>query len=197
MAWKRGFTLIETLIAISLSALLLTVVYWTYFSINRSIDIASEGQEALETARILNDLLKQDLRGVIFPKYPLVAKTTTTEGKSLGDISFVTTSHLGPSPTGITKVGYSLVKDKDGLVILLRKETKNLTAELDQVDGAELTRIVSSMEFSFYNGTEWVGQWDSRITNSIPKQIKVNFEVTDAKGKPRTFTTNETIASSL
>jgi len=49
-----GFTLIEVLLALALSALLLTTVYWTYFSINRSIDAATEGHEAMETGKALS-----------------------------------------------------------------------------------------------------------------------------------------------
>ena len=59
-----GFTVIEIIIAVALSALLLTVVYYTYFSIDRSIGAATEDQDALETGRILSELIKKDIRGI-------------------------------------------------------------------------------------------------------------------------------------
>ena len=59
-----GFTVIEIIIAVALSALLLTVVYYTYFSIDRSIGAATEDQDAFETGRILSELIKKDIRGI-------------------------------------------------------------------------------------------------------------------------------------
>jgi len=39
--------------------------------------------------------------------------------------------------------------------------------------------MVSSFQLSFYNGTEWVDQWDSRSTGKLPKQVRITLEMSD------------------
>ena len=194
---ESGFTLIEIMLAISLAALLLTAVYWTYFSINRSIEIASEGQESFEAGRILLDLVKKDIRGVVSGKYPLVGKTETIEGVVMGEISFVTTSHLGAGPLTVRKVGYALIKDERGEKVLIRKESGNLKGEMEDAAVAELSRLVKSFDLAFYNGTEWVNQWDSAANNSLPRQIRIIFDMLEGRGSTRTFRADEVIPNAL
>ncbi len=74
-----AFTLVEVVLAVALSALLLTIVYWTYFSINRSIDAATENQDALDTGRTLSELIKRDIRAISPAQYPLVGKNNVIE----------------------------------------------------------------------------------------------------------------------
>ena len=192
-----GFTLIEVLLAISLSALLLTTVYWTYFSIYRSIEVVTEGQEVFEAGRTLVELVKKDIRGMVPGKYPLVCKTETVEGAVLGDISFVTTSRLGTGPLTLRKVGYTLIRTDQGEKLLVRRESRDLKAEITDGTGTELSRLVASFDIGFYNGTEWVNQWDSGVTNTLPKQIRLTFDFVEGKGRVRTFYADEVIASTL
>jgi general secretion pathway protein J len=197
-AGNRGFTLVEVLLAMSLSALLLTAVYWTYFSINRSIDAASEGQEALETGRMLCELIKKDIRGVSAARYPVVGKSDIVEGRSLGEIEFVTTAGLETDRLKLRRVGYALITDDKDRMILIRKESKDLNNPLDETAKVfEVSRIISSFHLEFFNGTEWVAKWDSGSSATLPKQIRVTVDVVDAKGENRKFTAEESVQSSL
>jgi hypothetical protein len=180
-----------------LSALLLTTVYWTYFSIYRSIEVVTEGQEVFEAGRTLVELVKKDIRGMVPGKYPLVGKTETVEGAVLGDISFVTTSRLGTGPLTLRKVGYTLIRTDQGEKLLIRRESRDLKAEITDGTGTELSRLVASFDIGFYNGTEWMNQWDSGVTNTLPKQIRLTFDFVEGKGRVRTFYADEVIASTL
>ncbi len=193
---NRGFTLVEILLAVALSALLMTIVYWTYFSINKSIDAATENQEALETGRILTELIKRDIRGISPARFRLAGKTEIVEGRAFGDMEFVTTAVLDGDPVRLRKVGYSLVANEKGERIFIRRESRNLDDTLnDTAKSFELSRIVNGFRVEFYNGTQWVATWDSGGGGNAPKQIRVTIDVTDAKGKTRTFTAEESIQS--
>jgi len=195
---NAGFTLVEVLLALALSALLLATVYWTYFSINRSIDAATEGQEAMETGRSLLELLKRDLRGIPAARLPFHASNEEIDGQKAAAIDFATTAYLGPDPHQLTRVGYSLVQDEDGKKILVRKQTKNLRDEVVEFEiKAEISRIISTFALDFYDGSEWVDNWDSKARGSLPKQVRITLDVLDRKGRTRTFTSEESIPGAL
>lgn len=195
---NSGFTLIEILLALALSALLLTTVYWTYFSINRSIDAATEGHDAMDTGRGLIELLKRDVRGITVAKFPLVATIEEIDGQKVGAIEFATTSHLGQSTHRLTRVGYALVQDSNGKKILVRRQTKDLRDEVVEFDmTSELSDIVSGFSLGFYDGTDWVDSWDSKTRNGLPKQVRITLDISDRKGKTKTFTTEESIPGAL
>jgi general secretion pathway protein J len=195
---SSGFTLIEVLLALALSALLLTTVYWTYFSISRSIDAATEGHDAMETGRGLIELLKRDVRGITLAKFPLVATIDEIDGQKVGAIEFTTTAHLGQDTRQLTRVGYALVQDSNGKKILVRRQTKNLRDEVVEFDmTSELSDIVSGFSLGFYDGTDWVDNWDSKTRNGLPKQVRITLDISDRRGKTKTFTTEESIPGAL
>lgn len=195
---NSGFTLIEVLLALALSALLLTTVYWTYFSINRSIDAATEGHEAMETGRSLIELLKRDIRGISAVKFPLVAANEEIQGQKAGTIDFATTAHLGPEIHQISRVGYALIQDPDGKRILIRRQTRNLRDEVVDFEMiSQLSEIVNSFSLDFYDGADWVDNWDSKAKGALPKQVRITLDISDRKGKTRTFTAEETIPGAL
>jgi general secretion pathway protein J len=195
---NSGFTLIEVLLALALSALLLTAVYWTYFSINRSIDAGTEGHEAMETGRNLIELLKRDIRGMTVAKFPLTAVTEEMDGQKAGAIDFVTTAQVGRDTHQLSRVGYALLKDPDGKKILIRKQTRNLRDDVVEYEmTAELSTIVNSFSFGFYDGTDWVDSWDSKAKGALPKQVRITLDISDRKGRTRTFTAEENIPGAL
>ncbi|HAR96188.1 MAG TPA: hypothetical protein DCR97_09530 [Deltaproteobacteria bacterium] len=195
---SSGFTLIEVLLALALSALLLTTVYWTYFSIDRSIDAATEGHDAMETGRGLIELLKQDVRGITLARFPFVATIEEIDGQQVGAIEFTTTSHLGQDTHQLTRVGYALVQDSNGKKTLVRRQTRNLRDDVVEFDmTSELSTIVTGFSLGFYDGTDWVESWDSKARNGLPKQVRFTLDISDRKGGTRTFTTEETIPGAL
>ncbi len=192
----EGFTLVEFLIAIALSALLLTAVYFTYFSINRSIDAATENQETLETGRILSELIKKDVRGIRAGQFPVIGKNEVMEGYSAGRLEFVTTARLTGDRAGLRRIGYALIVNDKNDRILLRKESTDLNNPLDATAKAfEVSRIVTGFQLEFYNGTDWVAEWDSTATGQAPKEIRVTIDVVDTKGNNKRFTAEESIQS--
>jgi len=104
----NGFTLLEVIISIAIASFLLLTLYFTFFSINRSINAATEGQEALETGRLLLEMIKQDLRGISpNPKHQFISKLPKADEKEPDSrIDFVTTSCMGSNPFGLSGLFY-------------------------------------------------------------------------------------------
>lgn len=195
---NRGFTLIEMLLAIALSALLLVTVYSTYFSIARSIDATSGTQELLETGRILLEMLKRDIRGIAGVRFPLISTVHEMDGKLVSDIVFVTSAPSATNPFQWSKVGYALIQDQLGHRIFLKKEARKPSDDLDQLGKVfEISRLVSSFRLTFFDGTEWAEQWDSRSTGKLPKQVRITVEISDDNKNVQTFTAEEGIPSAI
>jgi type II secretion system protein J len=197
MVWGNtsGVTLLEMILAVALSAFLLIIAYSTYFGINRSIDLASEEQELLETGRILVELLRHDLRGVVgSQKYPLKSEVIDIANETASNIEFVTSSSLNRNPMGLSKVGYELRKTKEGEKILVRMETGELKGDLKKVGtGFEVSRIITNFDLSFYDGTNWTDTWGESTEGKLPRQVKITVSMKDGKGKTRTFVAEEAI----
>jgi type II secretion system protein J len=199
MRWRRdGFTLIEVVLAVALSALLLTIVYWTYFNIDRSIRAATEGQDALETGRMLTEMIKKDIRGMITDRFSFTAKNQTVDGLSLGQMEFVTTAGFHTERMSLGRIGYELIINDKGDKILVRKESTDVNDPLDSTATVyELSRIVRGFKLEFYNGTDWTQTWDSDVAGSLPKQVRVTVDISDTKGNDKRFAAEESIQSAI
>ena len=196
-----GFTLLEVIISTALSSLLLLAIYFTYFGINRAVNTASEGQEVLETGRILMELIKQDLRGIVPPpKSEFVGKIEDKEKEgSSHRMDFTTTSAMGGNKFGLSVVGYFIynIPDKNKK-IFIRRESKDIKNEL--LEGGinyELSKMIISFKLAFYNGEDWVEEWDSRALGKMPKQVRISITVKDENGFSKEFTSDEVIPSAL
>lgn len=198
---NRGFTLLEVILSIALSSLIILTVYFTYFGVNKSIDAASEGQDVLEAGRILMELIKQDIRGISPPpRAQLISKIEDKETEDPSHrIDFITTSVMGRNAFGLSEVGYFIYnipekKEK----IFVRRESKEVKD--DPTEGGinfELSRMITSFKLSFYDGENWVDEWDSRSASKMPKQVRIMLKIKDDKGFTKDFVTDEVVPSAL
>ncbi len=192
---EKGVTLLELLLAVGLSAFILMIAYTTYFGINRTIDAASEEQELLETGRILVELLKHDLRGVVSSqKYPLKGEIVEVGTEAASRIEFVTSTALGKNPTGLSRVAYELIKTLEGDKVFIRMEARDLKADLKKTGTVfEVSRIITGFDLSYYDGTSWLDAWGESTEGKLPRQVKITVNMKDGKGKTKAFVSEETL----
>ena len=121
-ALEKGFTLVEVVLAVALSALLLTIVYSTYVSISRSIVAATESQDALDTGRALTELLKRDIRAMSTNMIkPLHRRGHRgSDGRRFCDLEFVTNALSPTDPLRLRRVEYSVVVVGNNEKVLVR-----------------------------------------------------------------------------
>jgi type II secretion system protein J len=196
---EKGFTLIEVIIAAGLSALLLVVLYSTYFGISKAVEAAARGQEIRETERILIELLKRDLRGIpVDARYPFVSQVKEMDNELSSTLEFASTSFLGRNSYGINKVGYMLIKTDEGDKVFVRQEVDDPREDLTK-NGAtfELSRLITSFRLSFYDGMEWVEKWDTKAAARLPRQVRITMTLDDGKGNTRTVVTDEAFPGAL
>lgn len=177
----RGFTLVELLVAVALSAVLVLVLYSTFFTVIRAGESGSEGFTDLVRTSRLFDRLTRDVHAAF---YRPTLEATSFKGGIKGSssaLSFTTLtrpaySERAPS-SGVVEVSYFLESGPDGTDLI--REVKNVftgtSVKVAAVEGVE------GFEASYYNGLEWSKAWDTGLEGDIPVAVKV--EVTLASGE--------------
>jgi type II secretion system protein J len=193
-AARRGFTLIEVLLALGVLAILMVAVHAIFHS---ALQLRNKTDQVFEDALPLEHTLavmERDLANLTLPGGTLSGafQTTPTVGTAQGSAqgstqgAAVSLGHSGQQcgPTFYTasgtlnddlpwsemrKVAYYLVPGSNGGagLDLVRSVTRNLLPVLqEEYTDQRLMGGVSSLAFQFYNGTQWVDTWDSTTPDS-------------------------------
>lgn len=193
---EKGFTLLEIIISIGLSAFLLSIAYSTYFGINKSISATAEEQAAIETGRMMLALIRRDLQGVLCnDRYPLRGQTEERENDTNARIEFITASSFTEEHPRLNRVMYALIPISEDRSAMIRLASRNLTADLlKEGSSFEVSRNIANFSVEFYDGSEWFLQWDSGKEGKVPHYVRLTVEIKDLKGKLKTFVSEESMA---
>jgi prepilin-type N-terminal cleavage/methylation domain-containing protein len=196
---RRGFTLLELLVAMSLMVVVASCLYTALYTGFRAYRSAQAAVNPTSTAINVIELLKQDIRGVLPPGGTLAGAFIGTDSAGLkgvdtDSLEFYTThvyvddTQLTGSTTntplvgGIGKIGLLLEEDsetKDGTYLLLRQVTTDLLAPKEMEPQEQiLCRSVASLNFRYFDGSNWLDEWDSTAdANSLPLAVEIDLEV--------------------
>jgi hypothetical protein len=190
MGRPLAFTLLELLVAMTLMVVAASCLYTALYTGFRAQRSAQAAVEPTATAINAIELVKQDLCGVLPPGSALAGAFVGTDaagikGVEADSLSFYTT-HIYPGAEqpagGLGQMELLLEEDSesgDGTYRLLRRVTTNLlplrTAEAEE---QVLCRGVASLNFRFYDGNDWVDEWDSTAdANSLPRAVEVDIRI--------------------
>lgn len=194
----RGFTLVEMILAVGITAIVLLAVSGIFFT-------ALHLREA--TQALVDAELPLDQTGSILRRDLLCAMSPTTNGIFSGDFKvgsvtspgvsqpvvlelYTATGALSDSqPWGdVQKVTYELRTPTAGSQPgkdLIRSVSRNLlaTATVD-VEDQWLMGGVAEFRVSCYDGTQWQQTWDTTdptsATTNLPQAVKVEIQLTGA-----------------
>ncbi len=199
---RSAFTLLELLVAMSLMVVVASCLYTSLYTGFRAYRSAQAAVDPTSTAINVIELLKQDIRGVLPPGGTLAGSFIGTDSAGLkgvdtDSLEFYTT-HVYVDDTlltgltttttntslvgGIGKVGFLLEEDsetKDGTYLLLRQVTTDLLAAREmEPEEQVLCRSVASLNFRYFDGSDWLDEWDSTAdANSLPLAVEIDLEV--------------------
>jgi len=190
---NNGFSLIEMLVATTIFAWILLILYTANYSFIRSNiegGIISDYYTNINLvmrridADLLNAYWSDESKGAYF--------ISKLEG-GFSRLTFVTVERKNyrminnikeDSPSSdIHEVGYYLKKNETGQYDLIRKSLihYNKTAIDDNVEetGEEeiLLKNVKSLKFSFRSGNDWTDKWDTREGMKLPPGIRTTLVV--------------------
>ncbi len=184
----RTFTLLEVLIAVAVSAIVLSAVSAVFYGAMRLQDKTSRAIEKSLPVQQAVATIRRDLLGLVVPGGKLTGTLKTSVlstglGTPLG-AEFYTSTGLPnvDEPWGdVQKVAYYLRSPTNQArsqgMDLVRSVTRNLLATIqDQPQEQWLLGDVRQVEFLFYSGTEWRSDWDSTTEEKVlPRAIKVQI----------------------
>jgi general secretion pathway protein J len=202
----KGFTLIEVLLAIFIGSIVLTVLYASFFQINRAKDRIEEELELYHEARIIMSKITKDL-ATAFPRGLVNSQSTgiTTPffyGVEEGENSKMSFTSLSRTPTrdaresDQTEISYFLapIEDSD-LFALVRRDNPTFEPDTggtqyaisERIAGFNLTYLPKIPENGEVQG--YSSEWNSNETLSLPAAVNVNIVLKNPRGEDIQFST--------
>ncbi|HKE10704.1 MAG TPA: type II secretion system protein GspJ [Myxococcota bacterium] len=180
---RAGFTLLEVLGVVLLTALVFTAAVNFYRDLSRKSTHAVELTRDVRFASMILDRVARDLEGTVLVKKPeakdplehpwVFLAVAQDEGLGADQIKFMTRSHVPRTgslhESDFEVVAYMLHRDRDGTLELLRWSSPQLPDGLDRsfpsdpADGAlVLARGIEQFGVRFLGADgKWKGTWDS------------------------------------
>jgi len=194
---RKGFTLLEVLIATAIMAGIVSVIYSSFFTASRNVEQAEKIRDESDLVRTLVAKLSSDIANAyvntgmnpltVFYGNMVQSETESdANGNALRyDELYLTTLTNWRRPntpeTDLCEVGYYFKQKTDGSgYVLMRREKRQLSVEVPALEGGveyELTDRVKSLQFEYYNGTIWSNAWPSGTT--LPTAVQISLLLDD------------------
>jgi hypothetical protein len=190
MAWN-GFTLMELVLAVGVTAIVLIAINGVFFSAMRLRDSAANAIAAALPAEQALSILRRDLQGAMPPYTNGVFAGGFRAGviTSIGlnqpvDIEWHTTTGVlrANEPWGeVQRVSYALRTPADPSAVgkdLVRSVTRNLLAAIaPSSEDQRLLGGIQSVEFLCYDGFQWRDYWDTTLMDTnLPTAVRVRIQ---------------------
>lgn len=204
----KGLTLLEVLVAVSITALVLTAVYGAFTSNMEVIELARDKGQVYQTARIVMDRMIKDLECAFIAapievdtvKLGMVSEDEEIDGRPADRIHFSTLAHLsviaGAIQTDLCEVSYSLEEDEDGDGLLLFRRDEPVPDDTLSEGGArqEMTEMVKELDLTFEDEEgDTHDAWNSLEgdqKDKLPSLIRIRMVLSGPQGYEYLFTTS-------
>ncbi|HXG62032.1 MAG TPA: prepilin-type N-terminal cleavage/methylation domain-containing protein [Planctomycetota bacterium] len=187
MRRPRGFTLLELLLALSISAVVLGAAY-ALFRAGRSLSSRAEAlAEISQAARAVLRRLEGDLRAAVRPSRAFDAGFRGTKGGTEAlrrdRLEFVTATEAVPGGIDLGAVSYWIIEEGTGAGRrgLVRERRAALTAETVEAGRPENVEEVApevvGLGFRYFDEGEWREEWDSAAVGKLPRAVEATLWV--------------------
>jgi general secretion pathway protein J len=199
---KKGFTLIEILVAVTIIAAIVSMVYGSYFATSKSVQ-ACKSRIALsrQARKVLEQMARQIRCSYVGPakknenRYgPLsqqrekineneISYFNGNSGERGGDfLHLVTTSDISSgnaAPDGLFETTYKFEKSI-GTLFVSRQRFVNAPKSLaENRNWWPLVSNIEYIELEFSDGRQWLHTWDFTQNKSLPNAVRINIALED------------------
>lgn len=198
MRYRRGFTLVELLISMSLLSILLVVIYSSFANITDIIGDCRKRERVFRRVTLAFRQMAHDLEGAYLSKENerllFTGTLDSSEGVRRDSLNFATTSFWRKKDSSgeydLKEVSYSLREVSPGDYLLERKE-KPAWGDLKGEDSRTMDfgRGFKSLKIEYFDGKDWVEEWDSGAQGELPVSLKITLEAFTDGEKVSQFTT--------
>ncbi len=185
---RKGFTLLEMLVAMTLMSMLAASLYASLHVAFRGRRAAERGMEPPARAAAALRMLREDIESATVPTGLLAGEFVGEDAQDeRGREADVLTFHAlardqwaGDPPSPIVNVEIAVsADDETGEGTLVRRVTANLLAPEAQDPIEEvLCRRVSALDVTFFDGTDWLESWDSTTAGDVlPLAVRLTISL--------------------
>ncbi|MFZ0132787.1 MAG: prepilin-type N-terminal cleavage/methylation domain-containing protein [Desulfobacterales bacterium] len=197
---RRGFTLLEILIAIFIFAVVITTVFGSFNFVFGKIGIIEESKATYEMAKDCLNRMTADLASAYFlptpaykpPKqdsvpdpFRLEGKISTAAGADFGQLRFTAMAHLPlqqHQADGVAEIIYYVTLDRDGKAALRRSDRLDFFEPRDELAGDPiLCENVKSLTFTYLDfENDEKEAWDSdsaEVGFATPRAVRIRLEI--------------------
>jgi len=193
----RGFTLIEVLLAVAITATVMLTIATTFHVMLNARDVVDDLADSTEAGpRILN-LIERDLQGIwthnVHNNAVFRGRDMDVQGRDADRLDFLTTTdavgvvfdlqNLPRKPT-VCEVGYWFKANKDyrDVFEMWRREDPMIDDELITQGSFQLVHDrVKSFKVTYYRTLGYEAkeeyEWDSAVEDALPKRMKIEFTI--------------------
>jgi len=172
---RRGFTLLEVLIAVAILSIVLTALYGTFFMSSRAMEDMDESMTKLQETRKAIDILRRELESAYYneddKKTFVKILDKDLYGKQATQLEFTAFTTIRP---GLSKISYYM-EEKDRKRILFKKIESSFGKE--ESEGTDIIEDLDEFTIEAKYQDKWVKTWDTGITTKMPDQIKISLSV--------------------
>jgi general secretion pathway protein J len=212
--WLRknsGFTLVEVMIAATILALIMSIIYGAFAGSLKTMEISTEGGDHYRQARLILNRMVQELSCACLPaaqdtqeitdiEYAFIGEDRVEEDVARDTLTFTSAAPPLEGPSrGLKEMGYAVTIDPetDEPVLVMRED---VTPDDRPQEGGRIYLIgpgVWGLDFTFYDarGRDWE-RWDSTASifdGRLPQRVRIAIYYKDAQGEPFSLTTTALI----
>ena len=187
--FEGGFTMVEVLLAVSLVAMMATLVFGSLYVTTSAIDTAransANEQVVRSTLRVMTDELSV---GVTRTTGPWMGLNGQQDGRPADSVAFLTMGQFrgaeSTKDTELVRIVYT--REGDRLLRFVRRNLYGLTDE--SVEQVELATKVKAFNVRYYDGRSllWVDEWDGRGRSGAPKALLIELTLLQENAEPQT-----------
>jgi type II secretion system protein J len=187
---RRGFTLVELMLAILILAIMMSIIYGLVVSTVSAARRVEEITASSEIGPAILTRVRSDLQAAFIPKDGefFVGSKRPGGGADRDRIDFISGEMAYGSEIegedarfhSINEVGYQVLENrKDPNVgVLYRREDYFIDAE--PLKGGRLTEVydrVRSFSLRYYDGEAWRPDWNNKAQKGLPKAVEVEVKI--------------------
>jgi len=187
-----GFTLLEVLMAMSILAVIVTVIYMSFSTTGRNVEQAEARRDSTDLARTLIAKLSDDIANAYYNSSMKetvfeAQQSTTTEDEPRFDSIALTTLTNWRKPDSIEmdlwEVGYRFEDRLDGNgKVLIRREKREINEVSPPLEGGtdyEVTDQITELRLRYYDGSTWSDEWHSNSKRKKPTAVEIRLILAD------------------
>ena len=179
MGARKGFTLLEVLVAMALLVIVVAALYSTYFGLLKGRETAAAGMESRREWRAALDMLHRELAAAFYvsgnKRLHFIVEDRDEFGKPASTLEF--TSFVPPRSGDYPhsdQVAISYKPEvKEGKMTLMR-QARDLYVASDPVPYPQVEELEGFL-VECLNGDKWVRSWDTAVNGRLPKAVRVTL----------------------